>query len=273
MRLIALFALAITLHAQRIVSTSPSITETLFALGLGSHVVGVTTYCTHPPEAVKLPKIGTFLKPDLEAIVALHPSLVVVQKVPNQLPEQLTRLHIPFITVDQRSLADMFAMAEAIGKAAGANPAAERLNSSMRAQFEDLRRRTASRPHASVLFLIGHTPGQLEGIIASAGPSYFTELIDIAGGTNCLRELSTPYPKISLEEIIARNPDVIVEMVGHQKPQDDEIKKLWATRRTLKAVSTRHVYGVPSELFVVPGPRAVEAARYLAHLFHPEAVP
>src|SRR5947208_11643805 len=99
MRLILLLLLSLNAWAagaQRIVSTAPSITETLFAMGLGPRVVGVTTYCKYPPEVLKLPKIGTFLKPDVESIVALHPDLVVVEKNLNRLPEQLAQLHIRY---------------------------------------------------------------------------------------------------------------------------------------------------------------------------------
>src|ERR1700746_2733999 len=99
-RLIAVLMLALNPYgasAQRIVSTAPHITESLFAMGLGSRVVGVTIYCKFPEEAVKLPKIGTLLKPDVEAIVALRPDLVVVTDQHGRLAAELSRLHIPTI--------------------------------------------------------------------------------------------------------------------------------------------------------------------------------
>src|SRR5579862_8394334 len=82
-------------HPSRIVSTSPSITETLFALGLGDRVVGVSTYCRFPPEVVKLPKVGTFLKPNAEVIAGLRPDLVLVHAVPDGVDRQLASLHVP----------------------------------------------------------------------------------------------------------------------------------------------------------------------------------
>src|SRR3954449_5782367 len=103
MRLIFTVLLALSAWAadgQRIISTAPSITETLFAMGLGPRVVGVTIYCNFPEEAARLPRIGTLLKPDPEAIVSLRPDLVVVQKQPNGLPQQLERLHIKYVVMD-----------------------------------------------------------------------------------------------------------------------------------------------------------------------------
>src|SRR5579862_2776417 len=116
-------ALDTKLHAAdpaRIVSTSPSITETLFALGLADRVVGVSTYCRFPPEVARLPKVGSFLKPDPELIAGLRPDLVVVQEVGNGLDRRLASLRIPFIIVVERgSLAGVFSSMRAIAIAAG----------------------------------------------------------------------------------------------------------------------------------------------------------
>ena len=103
----------------RIVSTSPSITETLFALGLGNQVVGVSTYCRFPPEVSKLPKVGTFLRPSPELIARLTPSLVILHAGPNDAAPQLAKLRIPFITVERGTLPAVFSSINAIGKAAG----------------------------------------------------------------------------------------------------------------------------------------------------------
>ena len=92
----------------RIVSTSPSITETLFALGLGDRVVGVSAFCRFPPEVLKLPKVGTFLKPDAELIAGLRPDLVVVHELSTGIDRRLASLRIPFVVVDRGTLASVF---------------------------------------------------------------------------------------------------------------------------------------------------------------------
>ncbi len=273
MRLIVLFLLAVSAwaaSAQRIVSTMPSITETLFAMGLGPRVVGVTIYCTFPAEVVKLPKIGNLLKPDVEAIVAMKPDLVVIHKMPNQLAENLTRLRIPVVEVESQNLAAIYAGARLIGKAAGASEGAERMIGSMQTQIEGLKKLTAGKPKPTVAFIVGHTQGRLEGMVAGSGTSYFSDLLDYSGGANIFADVTAPYPKISLEEILSRDPDVILELSGDARPKQQEVLALWQSKGMLRAVKTQRVYALESSPFLVPGPRAIEAAKILIRLLHPE---
>ncbi len=273
MRVITFLLLAVSLcHAgvQRIVSTAPSITETLFAMGLGPRVVGVTIYCNYPPEVVKLPKIGKLLKPDVEAIAALHPDLVVVEKNPNHLPEQLTNLHIRYVEFESLDLETIYAGIRAIGKAADASTAAGKLIHDMQGTFQDLSSRTQDLPKPSVAFLVGHTGNRLEGLIAGGPHSYFSDLIDMAGGQNVFSDSLSPYPKISLEEMLGRNPDFILELSGESKEKQEEVIRLWKEHPSLRAVANGRVYPMPPGPFLIPGPRAVEAVRILTHLLHPD---
>ncbi len=273
MRFLTLFLMAASLWgagAQRIVSTAPSITETLFAMGLGPRVVGVTIYCKFPAEAAKLPKIGNLMEPDVEAIVALKPDLVVVHKMPNHLLETLTRLHIPIVEVQSQNLEAIYAGAREIGKAAGASDGAERMIRNLQSQLKELKQVTAGLPKPLVAFIVGHTPGKLEGMVAGSGTSYFSDLLDYAGGANVFHDVTAPYPKISLEEILSRNPDAIMELSGDARPKQEEVLALWRSKGTLKAVKTGRVFALDSSPFLVPGPRAVEAVRILLRLLHPE---
>ncbi len=276
MRLIALLLLALNLWAagaQRIVSTAPSITETLFALGLGPRVVGVTIYCKFPPEAAKLPKIGTLLKPDVEAILALKPDLVVVQKQPNHLAEELSRLHVPYIEMQSQNVETIYAGARAIGKATGTSETAEQIINSLQSQLQRLKELTDHAPKPSVAFIVGHTAGRLEGMVAGSGTSYFSDLLHYAGGTNIFADVTVPYPKISLEEILSRDPDVITELSGNTRLKQQELLSLWQTKGMLKAVRSGRVYPLESDPFLIPGPRAVEAAKLLLGVLHPEIKP
>lgn len=276
LRLMALLLLswsAWAAGAQRIVSTAPSITETLFAMGLGPRVVGVTIYCAFPPEVKKLPKIGTFLKPDPEAILALQPDLVVVQKQPNHLSEELARLHIPFVEVESQNLDAIYEGARRIGKAANANDAAERMIRSIQSQLQATQKLSAGKPKPTVAFIVGHAAGRLEGLIAGSGTSYFSDLLNYGGGVNVFAGVTAPYPKISLEEILSRDPDVIMELSGDNQPKQQEVLSLWRSQRMLKAVRAGRVYALESTPFLVPGPRAVAAARRVLQLLHPEIKP
>jgi iron complex transport system substrate-binding protein len=276
MRLIVLVLLACNAWAaaaQRIVSTSPTITETLFAMGLGPRVVGVTIYCKFPAEVLKLPKIGTYLKPDVEAILALKPDLVVVHKQPNHLAEELSRLHVPFVEVESHNLEALYDGASAIGKAAGTVPAAEHLIQTMQSQLTEIKNLTAGKPKPSVAFIVGHTAGRLEGMVAGSGSSYFSDLLDFGGGSNIFADVKVPYPKISLEEILSRDPQVILELSGDTREKQENVLSLWRTKGMLQAVRSGRVFALESAPFVTPGPRAVEAARMVLHVLHPEIKP
>jgi iron complex transport system substrate-binding protein len=127
------------------------------------------------------------------------------------------------------------------------------------------------------LFLVGRTPGRIEDLIAAGRASHLNELIELAGGDNVFRDSIAAYGKIPLEELLARNPEVIVDMgemsetVGVTEAQKRAVVALWNRYPTLAAVREHRVYAVASDIFVVPGPRVVDAARALARMFHPEA--
>lgn len=262
---------------RRIVSTAPSITESLFALGLGERVVGVSTYCHYPPETASLPKVGTYLRPNVERIAALQPELVILLKQPQGVEEQLRRLALPVLLVEHGDLERMFAAIEAIGEAGGVAARARELTGRIRARLDEIRTRTRHRPRRSLLFVVGRTPGRLEGLIAVGRGSYLNAIIDIAGGRNVLADSPVDYPKISLETVLARNPDVIVDMgemaetKGVTEERKQQVVALWRQRSSLQAVAAGRVYAVASDIFVVPGPRVVEAAEAFARMLHPEA--
>jgi iron complex transport system substrate-binding protein len=278
-RLAILILLASGCFAQprRIVSTAPSITEMLYALGLGDRVVGVTTFCHYPPAAARKPKIGNYLRPDLEAIVALRPDLVIAEKSMIRQAISLPRLKLNLLEVDDSTIAGIYDTIRKIGGAAGVSPQATALCSSIAGKLEAIQRRTSRLPPRRVLFIVGRTPGRIEDLIAAGRTSYLNELMRIAGGENVFQDAAIGYAKIGLEEILARNPDVIIDMgemaqtVGITDLQKQAVVALWRRYPTLKAVRNHQVFAVASDVFVVPGPRVTEAAGELARLLHPEA--
>jgi len=279
-KLLCLLLLASTLAAQprRIVSTTPSITEILFALGLGDRVVGVTNFCRYPPEVARIPKIGTYVRPNLEAILSLRPDLVIIQENPIRLADQLTSVRLNVLEVEHFSAADIFSAIRKIGEAVGAPERARALNASIRGELEHIRRRTTPLPRRRVMFVVSRTAGTLEGLMVAGRASYLTELMDVSGGDNIFRDAPAPYPKVSLEEILARDPEVIIDMgdMADAAAVTEEHKRsvvaLWSRYPFLTAVKRRAVFAVTGDVFVVPGPRMVDAAREFARMLHPEAV-
>src|SRR3954452_12000070 len=161
--LIALLAFATALAAEprRIVSTAPSITETLYALGLGDRVVAVSQHCHYPPKSTKLPKIGSYLKPNVEAIVGLRPDLVIVQTKATDAAAQLERMKLPVLQVEDGDLEKMFAGMRAIASRCGITQRAFKLEAEIRGRLSAIRRRTAGLPKRSMVFIVGRSPGSL----------------------------------------------------------------------------------------------------------------
>ena len=272
-----LLAAAASAAPSRIVSTTPSVTEILFALGLGDRVVGVTNYCRYPAAAQKLPKIGTYIQPNLEAIAALKPDLVLIQKNPVRLAEQLHRVGLNVVEIEYDSVPGTFAAIERMAEATGAAERGRKLSASLRADLDHIRERSAKLPRRSMIFVVGRTPGTIEGIVAVGRASYLNDLIQIAGGVNAFAEATGAYPKITLEQLVARNPEVIVDMgdmtdtVGVTEEHKRSVVALWNRMPVLRAVRTKRVFAVAEDYYVVPGPRMIDAARSFARFLHPEA--
>jgi iron complex transport system substrate-binding protein len=256
----------------RIVSTSPSITEVLFALGLGDRVVGVSTYCRYPAAATSLPKVGSFLHPNTESIARLRPHLAFVHAGPNEVPRQLSLLGIRSITVDEgRTLASMYSMIRTVGGAAGASDRAETLVTDIQRRLERIRADAGGRPARRVLIVMGRSPGSLSDLVAVGQGSYLNEIVSAAGGVNVLSDARLPsYPRISMETVIRLAPDVIVDAgdmgdtVAEHVRRKSMTEALWIQQKAVKAAQSGAVHAVTSDAFVVPGPRAVEAAETLA---------
>lgn len=265
--------------ARRIVSTAPSVTEMLFALGLGDRVVGVSTFCHYPAEAAKRPKVGTFLNPAVEPILALRPDLVILIKNPTPLAERLGSLNVRVLEVDPTSLVEIETAIRRIGDAAGVPDRAGALIRDMQAVLDEIRHRVEGREKRRMAFIVGRSPGELQGMVAVGSGSYLTELIELAGGENVFADAPLPYPKVSLEEMLSRNPDVIVDMgemaetKGVTEAQKRAVVELWRRYPALAAARTGRVFAVADDIFVVPGPRVVDAARAFGRFLHPEAMP
>jgi iron complex transport system substrate-binding protein len=258
----------------RIVSTAPSITEILFALGLGSRVVGVTQYCRYPAEAQSKPKIGTFLEPDLERILSLRPDLVLVINNPVHVAERLRQFGVRAENVKQDSIADILNSIALIGRLADAGPQAARLAADIRSSLDAARRQASGLPRRSVLFLVGRSPGTLQGMVGAGPGTFLDELLRLAGGDNLLKDSPIAYPKVSLEQLLAADPEVILDMgdfahaEGKPLEPSQQLLALWSKYPRLRAVRSGGVRQVGEEIFIRPGPRVGQAALKLVRLIH-----
>lgn len=277
--LLSLFVLTLALDAQprRIVSTAPSFTETVYAIGAGDRVVGVSVHCHFPKEVESVAKVGTYIRPNVEAIVRLKPDLVLVNKEQPEVAAQLKRLGISTLALTNTSLDDTFTSIREVGAALGMTAQATGLEQSIRGRLETLRRTTSGQPRKNLLFVVGRTPGRLEGLVAVGKGSFLNELIAFAGGRNALADSLVTYPRIAVEAVLRIDPDVIVDMgdmadtVGVTEAHKQDVVKLWQRQADLRAVRSGRVYAVAADIFVVPGPRIAEAAEAFAKMMHSES--
>lgn len=269
---------------KRVVSTVPSVTETLFALGFGDSVVAASTYCQYPPEVADLPKIGSLFDINVEAIVELDPDFVVVLRENTELAKRLTALGVETVAVDHSSLVGVLASFETLGAAVGGETGAERgrkLRRETEDRFDAIRVSVAGRPKPSALIAIDRTPGlgKIADVFVAAQNPYFNEALEIVGATNAAGGLSGAAPVVSPEGIAALDPDAIVDLSTdgvyvEGAEADAKVAEKRVEWRTLgddvKAVKNDRIYPILDLYATVPGPRTVLFLEKLADLIWPD---
>lgn len=252
----------------RVVSLAPSITEIVFALGEGHRLKGATQHCDFPPEALHLPRIGSYVHPDLEKIAALEPDLCLGTRDgnPRELADKLEALNIPLYAVNPRDLESVMATLLEIGRLLLAEGKAHAVVREMTHRIEGVKTRVAGASHRpAVFFQIGIIP-----IVSIGSHTFIDELIATAGGRN-LAAGDVPYPRFSREQVIAMAPEVIIITSMARGQEFEAVRDEWCRWPSLPAVRDRRVHIVDSNLFDRPSPRLVEGLELLARLVHPEA--
>jgi len=246
---------------QRIVSLAPSNTEILFALGLGDKVVGVTDWCDYPPEALEKEKVGSYDTPDIEKIVALNPDLVLVAYgTTMDVINNLVGLGLTVFGIKSTDLDDVLNDIRTVGNITGKKAEANALTSEMESRIEavtDESSELEERPR--VFYIVWHDP-----LWTAGSETFIHELIEKGGGVNICQDI-TGYTLISIEEVVARNPEVIIT---------SEWSFEWAQGETLlqdtNASQEGRIYQGDDDLVQRPGPRLVEGLEWFAYFIHPE---
>jgi iron complex transport system substrate-binding protein len=248
----------------RIVSTSPSTTELLFALGLGESVVGVTRYCDFPAEATKLPKIGGFTDLNLEAIVGLKPDLVVGSRISNVRPiiEKLTSMKIKTAFPPDDDLSQLYTAIREIGAATGEAEKANKLATEIEGKIQAINTIAKTEAAPRTLVVVGWRP-----IVVVAQGAFLDSLVQLAGGVNAIQGASVPYPNYDLEAIIRAAPEVIID--ASMEDLGADVKARWAPYPDIPAVKNGRVYSAPNQSLLRPGPRLAEGLAAITGLLHP----
>lgn len=250
---------------ERIVSIGASNTEFLFALGAGDRVVGVDDFSDFPAAAKAKEKVGG-VKVNVEKVVGLRPDLVLSIRISDGSLDRIAAGGIPVVVVDPQGLADVYRSAVLIGTAVGAD--GQKLASDLEKRIDALRERTrAATPKPRVFHEVDASDPAKPFTV---GPgSYLSELIAVAGGSNIADRAPSPYPQLSLEEVVRADPEVIVLADADYgvTPEQVAARPGWSG---ISAVKNKKVFPISDSLVSRPGPRVAEAAEAYAKLLHPQ---
>ena len=255
-------------HPKRIISLAPSITEMLFALGLNAEIVGVTEFCDFPPEALNKPKVG-YAQPNLETIVALQPDLILAPKsfLRADILGKLDQLKIPTFMLEATAVEDILSHIQLLGRMVGKTPEANKETARIRKRIADLSSRLEGLSRPTILYVINSEP------FITVGPgSYIHHLIELAGGTNAAENANSPYPRLSMEEVLKQDPEYILFPVGKFEgiPQAEQDK--WKRWTMISAVKQGQLFQIQADLLNRPGPRVIEGLEILVQVLHPEVM-
>jgi len=254
-------------NPSRVIALAPSITEIIYDLGQERKLIGVTQYSTYPSEAESLPRVGSYVRLDIEKIVSLKPDLCIAIKDgnPKHIVDKIVALNIPVYVIDPRNLLQIMDAITRLGSLLDAGNAAAVLVADMEKRIEQVQTLVKkARYKPRVFFQIDAEP------LFSAGDNTFIhELIELAGGINTASG-EDPYPRYSWEDILVLQPEIVLisSMAGGLDPEN--LIRSWEKWNQLSAVNNDQVFVVEADLFDRPSPRLVDGLEAIAAIIHPE---
>jgi len=254
-------------HPKRIVALAPSIVEIIFSLNAQDRLVGATEHSTYPAEAEKIPRVGSFVKLNIEQIVALRPDLCIATKDgnPEKSVNQLRKMGIPVFVVSPQNIQQTMETIRTIGIIIDEPKAAERIVNDMKIRIARIQKKVATtKKRPRVFFQIGYTP-----LVAVGENTFGDEIIQLVGGTNVAKG-TVSYPRYSKEQILAMAPEILLLATMENLQPALDAKKEWLKWKNIPAVRTKQVYLVESDWYNRPTYRIVDAVEEMAKRVHPE---
>jgi len=261
-------SVTIPFHPKRIVSLAPSITEILFALGLGDRTVGVTTFSDYPEAAASRPKVGSFVNVSLEKVASLNPDLVIATADGNkkEIVDQLEQIGLPVYVINPGSLEELLETIVNIGVVTGTETEARGVVLALRKRIDRVASLIQGLKRPRVFLQVGVNP-----VVTVGKDTLYNRLIEMAGGVNIYGDVTTRYPRCGVEEIIAAKPDILIVSTMKRGGNFSRIRKRWMKWKNIPAVENNRIHIIDSDLIDHSSPRIVEGLEELVWIIHPEA--
>ncbi len=253
---------------QRIISVSPSVTEIIGVINADSMLVGVSLYSYHPPSVKDLPKVGSYVNPNIEQIISLNPDLVVMsyEGAPRSDVNHLRRLNLNVAVLRSEKFSDIIKNIKWLGEVLDHQQEAKEAAGDLERRYQQIRSLVQGIPKPRAFYSIALNP------ITSVGArSFINSLIHDAGGINIAGDIDQAYPRLTIESVIAMSPDVLVFSSGMGNELDMENQlPFWNRWENIPAVQDRRFIEVNHDVINRPGPRVIQALASIAQQLHPE---
>jgi iron complex transport system substrate-binding protein len=252
---------------KRIVTLAPSLTEIIYFLGLGDRVVGVTKFSYYPPEAASKPRVGSYINLNVEQIISLAPDLVIGTADGNEpgVVELLEQAGITVFIVNPRNIRQVVDTIALLGRVCGLSEKANDLSVQLSKRVDHIGEKTRSKREPLVFLQLNLKP-----IMTINKNTFLHDLIQSAGGRNMAQDEPINYPRIGLEEVIRRRPEVIIISSMERAGRFERARLEWLKWTSIPAVKNNRVHLIDSDLIDRPSPRIIEGLEAMARMIHPE---
>jgi iron complex transport system substrate-binding protein len=257
---------------KRIVAIGPNSAEIVCALGACDAIVGVSKFCVYPPELKDRPQVGGQFDPDLERITALRPDLVITRGSHGGLERLCEERGIAVYHDETDSFEGVEKAVMELGALLGREEEAKKVNSEFRAKLDEIRAQVSGKRRPRVFLTVSRQPDRLANIMTAGRGTFLHEMIEIAGGINVFGDVEMRYPQVSPEAVLAKQPDVIIELLPEvvlTAELESQLRKQWAELGPLPAAKRNRVYFLTDDHCLIPSPRYHVIVEKVARILHP----
>lgn len=247
----------------RIISLAPNITETIYALNVESKLVAVTDFCKFPPDVQSKEKIGGLLNPNIEKIVALKPTHLFGLPAHSRLNQELQKFGFDIIKIPNETINDLRKGIKLISDTLGVSAIGDQLLTSINDSLQVLRIDNKNQKKIKAMLIIGREKGSINNITVAGPNTYIDEIWNLVGGENIFHDLAAKYSAVNLEEIVKRDPKIIIEFDVslpngvHKRDTGEE----WQPLKEIGAVSDSNHFVIGGNYALIPGPRITKLAK------------